>query len=130
MKFWHQRRVREAIKIKALFINNIWSPLLIPTLPAAAHHNTDILKRTHTSSQQPTRTLHWTRTASILPTQMSFPQAILYISSTTTSRPANVKTKLALFRANTPSKEILLMVVVASLVFLFKDTLKRVLTCS
>ena len=56
VKFWHQRRVREAIEIKAhntvpqdigFFINDILSPLLKPTLPAAAHHNTDTLQRTH-----------------------------------------------------------------------------------
>lgn len=56
VKFWHQRRVREAIEIKShntvpqdigFFINDIWSPLLKPVLPAAAHHNTDTLQRTH-----------------------------------------------------------------------------------
>ena len=56
VQFWHQRRVREAIEIKShntvpqdigFYINNIWSPLLKPTLPTAAHHNTDTLHRTH-----------------------------------------------------------------------------------
>ena len=56
VQFWHQRRVREAIEIKShntvpqdigFYINDIWSPLLKPTLPSAAHHNTDTLHRTH-----------------------------------------------------------------------------------
>ena len=58
-----------------------------------------------------------------------------YISSTITSSPAfswrqaeytvwNVETKLALFRANTPSKEFLHMVVPASLLFKFIVTLE------
>ena len=56
VQFWLQRRVREAIEIKShntvpqdigFYINDIWSPLLKPTLPTAAHHNTDTLHRTH-----------------------------------------------------------------------------------
>ena len=59
VQFWHQRRVREAIVIKShntvpqdigFYINDIWSPLLKPTLPTAAHHNTDTLYRTHIQS--------------------------------------------------------------------------------
>ena len=56
VQFWHQRRVREATEIKShntvpqdigFFINDIWSPLLKPTLPTAARLNTDTLQRTH-----------------------------------------------------------------------------------
>ena len=56
VQIWHQRRVREAVEIKShntvpqdisFFINDIWSPLLKPTLPIAAHHNTDTLHGTH-----------------------------------------------------------------------------------
>ena len=124
VKFWHQRRVREAIEIKAhntvpqdigFFINDIWSPLLKPTLPAAAHHNTDTLQRTHI---QPATNWH------------ASPDNNSFDPSTTTSSPAfswrraeyavrNVNTKMALFRATTPSKEFFPSVVTASLLLIF-----------
>ncbi len=75
-----QSRSRHTIHLhtrhRGFFIIDIWSPLLKQTLPAAALHNNDTLQL-HTSSQQPTPTLHLSRTTWILPAQACIPQALL-----------------------------------------------------
>ena len=89
---WHQCRVGEAIDIQArhtvpedigFFINDIWSHILKPTLPAAAHHKNVTLQCTHI---QPAINSH------ALPAKNSFdpsrPNA--HPSSTTKARPSPV----------------------------------------
>ena len=85
VQFWHQRGVREAMEIKShntvpqdigFFINDIWSPLLKPTLPTAAYPNTDTLHRTHIQLAT-NSTHHRANTTRILPAQMCVPPALL-----------------------------------------------------
>ena len=92
------------------FINDIWSPLLKPTLPTAAHHNTDTLSsHTHPASNQLPRITGQTQPGSFPPKCASLQP---YLSLSIISSPAfswrraeytvrNVETTTALFRANT-----------------------------